>query len=316
MEIIRINMLIYIMSLLFFSFGAYAFTIKMDFEGGSSGQIVKSSSCMLGSGHVFNTSSNTTVFSDKEAYEGNQSAELNIGKGKYGFGDWGGVFQFKTCGFKDLKKGDEIWIRVRVKFPVGFDYNASPYLKFIRLRTHSNSSCLTKCNRGYDDIYIVPNPPKVPLRDISPYQHIKERGKADDGTSLDDTYTAKWRRFGKHGKDTITLGQWETYEVYYKLDDLPVDFGGEAIVRFWKDGVLLGQSTDTATLSEPQNVVVHFNLFTYWNGGSPATQKAYVDDIIITTSPNTPQDTDGSGNPYIGMGNPNIPNPPEVIIVK
>ena len=40
-------------------------------------------------------------------------------------------------------------------------------------------------------------------------------------------------------------------------------------------------------------------LLEYWNGGAPADQSAYFDEIIITNK--VPKQIDENGNPYLGL---------------
>jgi len=71
-------------------------------------------------------------------------------------------------------------------------------------------------------------------------------------------------------------------------------------MRAWKNGVLLRDMTDRVTLKKQGGYADSTYIFTYWNQGSPQTQSMYVDDLLITNE--RPQNTDASGNPFIGMG--------------
>jgi len=202
--------------------------INMDFEGGTSGSIVQSPTCDMGGGvSAFSYAAGKTFFTADDAYGPGQSAELNISQGATGFGTWGGGINFADCGGSKLGKGDEAWVRVRTKFPLGFNYDGSPRLKFMRFRTNSSDGN----NEGYDDWYINPfgylqgsydeNGRYVKTPDV-PYGYIKEgAGPAPE---------QGWATFGS--KDSlIELGKWITYEYYVKFDSKSLDDGGEAVVR-------------------------------------------------------------------------------------
>ena len=72
------------------------------------------------------------------------------------------------------------------------------------------------------------------------------------------------------------------------------------------------------TLDTNNSAVPFFLLFTYWNGGAPKTQKMYIDDLRLVTSPHAPSDLDADANLMIGLGNARIPNPPVIntLVVK
>lgn len=91
---------------------------------------------------------------------------------------------------------------------------------------------------------------------------------------------------------------WESYEFYVKFHHKAKDDGGEAVVRFWKNGKLLKEVTDRKTLVNSSDYSQRTLLFTYWNGGAPKTQHMYVDNIVLTSQ--KPTNRDEKGNPYIG----------------
>ena len=97
--------------------------------------------------------------------------------------------------------------------------------------------------------------------------------------------------------------EWDTYEFYLKLDNVPVSQGGTGRVRVWKNGVLLSDITNRETLKDATDVADLSYMFTYWNGGAPQTQSLYLDDVVATNT--TPAARDAQGNPMIGTG----PNP-------
>lgn len=232
-------------------------------------------------------SSSQSTVTGAESASKPHGCELHISKGATGYGIWGGEINPP----KNLVRGDEVWIRIRTFMPIGFNYDSTAEgkrLKFLRWRTFDSSGSAT----GHVDWYI--NPSSV----STPFSFIYEG-------------EAVWKDFGT-SQDKIKLGQWETYEYYIKFDSVPASKGGHARVITWKNGILLDDIKNRITLLDPNGSSSLLRIFTYWNGGSPATQTMYVDDLTITTD--TPANRDAFGNPYVGMGSQLVaPNPPESI---
>ena len=261
-----------------FACGASAWRIDMNFNNGTVGQKAQ------GSGG-FSDAAGATYYTSENYYEGGKAAQLSITKGDTAFGNWGGVINHPTL----LKKGDQIWFRVRTYMPVGFNYNSTGeggHLKFLRIHTQTTGGS----NEGYDDWYINPKGSAISHKFIFEGEQV-------------------WDEFAS-SQYAPDLGKWETYEFYVKFDNVPVSAGGTGRVRVWKDGVLLKDITNRKTLATASSVSDRTHLFTYWNGGAPATQKMYVDDIVLTSD--TPSAVDAKGNPYVGMGEgaPVSVNPP------
>lgn len=296
---------------LIYSTASLGVDINMDFEGGAAGAKAESGTCNPGGDPVTIYASSESYYTDEQSYGPGQAAELNIRSGEDGYGNFGGIITLDSCGGRQLVKGDEIWISIRTKFPLGFNYTANPRLKFLRIRTKKFDGCVTDCNEGYIDWYI--NRPGsiqgwyndsgkwVEYPDI-PYGIIKEAVSAP---------LQNWKYFGTKST-SIALDQWITYEWYVKLDSKSVANGGEAVIRAWKDGELLTEITDRRTLDTDNSIATDFLFFTYWNGLSPKSQKMYIDDLKIVASPDVPSETDANSNPVIGMGNSTVPNPPVI----
>lgn len=188
-----------------------------------------------------------TMYTMEQSYEGGKAAVLNALRGKENYGRWGGRVKFPT----GLGKGDEIWWRVRTFWPKGMDYSANPRLKFLRVHTCT----ATGEHRAYNDIYI-----NVPGSE-TPFQFIYEGAH-------------KWSDIGR-AEDAIVPDTWETYELYLKLGERSVDDGGQARVRFWKNGTLLKELTDRKTLKLADDYVDCALLFTYWNSSPYMGQIVY-----------------------------------------
>jgi hypothetical protein len=270
MEVKMLHRLINIVGFALFymlSSNTYSWTINSNFESKSLGQTAVGTD-------AFSQASQGLINNEIDAFSGDQVAKLPIEAGDAGFGRWGGIFDFPS----NLKKGDEIWVKVSIWFPEGFFYNANPWLKFIRVKTPS----------GYNDWYIANK------GSANPFQFIYEGEQV-------------WSRFGTQS-DAIRYNVWETYEMYLKLDNVSTTNGGEALVRVWKNGLLLGEFRDRRTLGNADQEANAVYLFTYWNGENSPSQHLYVDDIVITNE--TPAQRDKQGNPLIGENSPRGPLPP------
>lgn len=253
---------------------ASAWRVDLNFNNGTPGTVAQKTN------GGFSDAASGSYYTTAQSYEGGMACELNIAQGEFGYGKWGGVITHPTV----LKKGDQIWFRVRTFMPVGFNYDSygeGNHLKFLRIHTQTP----TGSNVGYDDWYINPK------GSSTAHQFIYEGEQV-------------WDFFAPASQAPV-LGQWETYEMYVKLDDVPVSAGGQGRVRVWKNGVLLKDITNRKTLSSATDVSDRSHLFTYWNGSSPATQKMYVDDIVLTSD--TPSERDANGNPYVGVGKTSAP---------
>lgn len=192
-------------------------------------------------------------------------------------------------------QGDEVWFRVRTFFPLGFDFTASPHLKFLRIDTGTVAG---SGHGSHIDWYVRSGGPSA----VGYFDFILEG-------------VASWLYGG--GSPTplptgIIRGQWQTWEVYYKLHSNAAN----AIIRMWRDGTLICDTSAGIPATTPTRATLNastdiiggnnglaggFMHVTYWNGGSPATQSWYIDDFTVYTSlTGRPTATDASGNTYIG----------------
>ena len=220
--------------------------IRADFERGLGTTAIGSD--------AFSGTTQAIISDEVSAVSGTKVAKLPITSTCGGcFGVWGGIIDFPA----PLSKGDEVRIKLSIYWPNGFNYNANPWLKFLRVKTLNASGG----NGGYDDIYI-PN-----SGDAHAYQFIYEGEQV-------------WTRFGV-AADKVQFGRWEQYELYIKFDSVSATNGGTAIVQFWKDGRLLSTMPERKTLGGDTFTATSFYLFTYWNGNSSLDQHVYVDDITI-----------------------------------
>lgn len=227
-------------------------------------------------GSFWNSQQDSTVTSEKSS-SGSKSCKMRITQGNKG---WGGGFTFSS-----LKKGDEFWMRFRIFMPTGFNYNIIDTTqgdsnKFIRLTVKDTSGTSSFLDWKWENDY-----------------------KADAYAvklQRDNCTTNCWQLFGS-ANDKPKHGTWETYEIYAKLDNVAVDFGGQGRVRAWKNGKLIGDLTARRTINNSSDTVKSTHIFSYWNGGAPKTQHLYFDDLVATNV--RPAGRDAQGNAYIGVGN-------------
>ena len=245
---------------------ANAWTINSDFETGSDGDSAKGSRAFS---EAFTKSKISTDVVNLDG--GTRSAKVGISAGTDGWGNWGGVYTFPT----KLVQGDEIWFRAYVYYPLDFDYKASGQgLKTMRIHTGKNVA--TGGNEGYFDVL------------------TSGSGLSIGSEITNDHYTNNSRSEWANQGVRVAKGKWTEIEMYVKFSSV----SGQGIYRVWQNGTLIFEDKKTKTLRSSTSVSDYVYLFTYWNGGAPATQSAYVDDITITTD--TPSKVDSFGNRYIG----------------
>jgi hypothetical protein len=83
--------------------------------------------------------------------------------------------------------------------------------------------------------------------------------------------------------DDSHVGRWYCIETRMRLND-----AGQAngIEEFWIDGRLEARRADLNFLGAYDDYGINTVMFeNYWNGGSPAAQERYFDDIVVSTAP-------------------------------
>lgn len=285
------------MSLGLFSGNLYAFNIVMDFEDGTPGQKVMGNCNVSNDQYRFTGEANKTIYNKDDAFGFGQSARLTVDKGTGGFGKWGGIINLQKCTGEELREGDEIWIRLRMKFPHDWMFTSGERLKFIRLRAYSpDGQALT-----YNDFQL--SHPDGPGEKFYPFHFIPE---FDAGG---------WSLLGD-ASQYINFGVWETYEVYFKINYITADedpVNGARVVA-WKNGEFAGEVTNKRTLPDAGHTIRDFYLFTWWNGhggegDAPRTQSVLIDDLRITNERPEVQ----KGERYmIGIDEPMIPVAPQI----
>lgn len=247
------------------SVGVQAWTVHASFDEGEVGT-------QTDRRDGFHGAAGGSTYSDQQKLK-NNSARISIEKGKTGYGQWGGEFIFPERAYK----GDTVWFLVHIYMPEDFDHHAygeGNRLKFLRIQTLDSEGG----NRGYHDLY-------YDMKGADqPYKWIYEGEN-------------RWVDVGS-ADNPPKKEQWQSYEMAVTLDDVSKDEGGEAVVRIWKNDVLLTEITGRKTLAASNDYANRALVFTYWNGGAPKDQHMYLDEITITTE--TPRNVDDHGNPFIG----------------
>jgi len=256
-----------------FTSNTLAWTITAGFEKGKIGDKAESPNA-----DAFHIVAGNSKYTGKPALSGSQSASVTAVKGQTGFGKWGGGFKFPTT----LKQGDQIWFRVNILYPEGWDFSCGGCrqgMKFMRIHTATSSGK----NEGFYNTLI--------------------RGGTTGGLITADSEvlgSSFWINNGNgdvFNKGTpVIRGKWHTYEQYIKWSSVP----GKGIYRVWQDGNLIFEDLKTATLRSSTSISDYIYLYTYWNNGAPRTQTAYIDDVVVTNE--IPGKKDAYGNSYVGVG--------------
>ena len=230
-----------------------------------------------------------------------KSGRTWIAKGDDGWSRWGyslGMFP------EGVSKGSVIWWRTALYFPKGFplrgDHGSLKTWRVGRVKLTDGSS------KGYIDIQTMAS---------HNWRSIVEHTWGENG------YDPAWVHFDD---GPVEYDKWQVWEVQVVLDDVPVDDGGGAMIRMWRDGDLFAEIYDRATLSKGLNMqeVNRLLMWTYFNGGAPSTVEHFFDDVTVAIKSPTRDDSkylshDAEGNLYIGLigednGGPvDPPEPPD-----
>lgn len=282
------NRILLILITLAFSAQVPAWTVKRGFEDGAAGVKAETPDSFDGTAGRSSFTSNQAI-----VLNGNLSGTVTVNKGEEGFGFWGGSFDFPTA----LKEGQEIWFRVYVMYPTGWDFSCgvcSQGMKFMRIHTASSGGS----NEGYYSTLIKGGLTGGKIVVDSEVMGVDFWNNNGSGAGLQNRGTA------------VIRDKWYAYEQYVKWSSVP----GQGIHRVWQDGNLIFEDLKTATLRSSTSKSDFIYLYTYWNNGAPQTQTSYVDEVVITSD--TPPNRDAQGNPLIGVSSNYTytapPNPPVI----
>lgn len=210
--------------------------------------------------------------SSAAAAAGKKSLRLEIKPGdKGGFGRWGFVYPIRP----ELRKGEEIWVRIYVLWPNSFQFSAEPWMKFIRL--HSKRA--NGKNGGYNDLLI-----DNAAGGRSVFRSIKE---------FDDIWAV-------YDGGRIPRNQWMRFEVYMYIHHKSRKDEGKARYRAWCNDKLLFDREDCPVLFDQEGTIDYFYFLTYWNGEKPPANHCFADELVIATHKNPPTNKDALGNRMIG----------------
>jgi hypothetical protein len=228
-----------------------------------------------------NLMASTNIESTEQARFGSKSWKTTIQQGETGFGFWGGGRMFPQA----LTKAQSVHIQFSVFLPSDFDW-LSPgeggRLKLFRIHTETSQGE----NLGYNDLYIETLGLGEPQAD-GRLAHIYEGYSEWTGT-----------------QQVMTKGAWNTFEMRVDFDNVSLASGGTGRTRIWR--AINGQLqlfvdvTTQPTLVNSTDRSDFFYIFTFWNGGAPKTQSAYIDRIVIETDMSKLVETDSQGNKVIG----------------
>lgn len=199
-----------------------------------------------------------TFFSAATVHSGPQSASAFFPQGSAG-GTAGGSITFPTA----LGDGAELWARGYFYFQSPWSWTCSPVIKIFR-GAHIQDSGGN--NVGYLSVFSDTNGNIVLSNEPGDVQ----------------TYT----------QNPFDVGAWQSIEMYVRLSVT------QPLFRIWKNGTLLIEDATTPTLGSSTDQADFSYVFTYWNGGAPQDQTAYVDDLVYTTT--RPSKHDANGNSMIG----------------
>jgi hypothetical protein len=120
-----------------------------------------------------------------------------------GFGSWGGSFDYPS-----LHQGDEIWFRIYVYLPSGFDTSCTQCAGLKMMRIHTAAPSLS--NEGYLDALIGGSGINV-------------------GSEVTPEYynnNPNWKNLGV----TVPTGEWMAVEQYVKFSSVV----GQGVYRVWR----------------------------------------------------------------------------------
>lgn len=249
-----------------------------NFESGSDGDLMVSRGFIRTNGTVSNVRAASGSKSVKQSLVFDTAADQ--------------LYGFARALDSPLTEGEEFWVRTKFFYPNGWDFGNSgnsglggsaPRSKFWRLHTRTAEGA----NKGYNDLYLWKENDSV-----TRWNWIKEQIDAWAFSGLDGF--APGRPSAPNTR--IIRNSWCPVEYYVKLHSSPA----QSCVRVWVNNLLEFEINDLATLSLSTDVADEIQFCTYYNGGAPATQDMWVDDVEIYTSDSPPTNTDLSGNIFIG----------------
>ncbi len=244
---------------------ARAWTIADDFEG---------------SGVGLWTSQLVTTY----AHAGSHAIGIVLAQGVENDGQW--TYPLGS----DLYEGDDLWVRVYLYPPGGFDWTCSPITKLVRVAVADASGA----GASYASI-LATRPQNYGCGDGGAYGYVVSGQEMNSGQTPPPICQ---NRNNGDGGAYLTPGRWHSLELYLHVS------ATAGIMRVWHDGVLRNEYAYPTIPAggyipriDTTDWTAH-HLLGWWNGGPTQTQTIYFDDFVVTNE--TPANRDAAGNPMIG----------------
>ena len=226
----------------------------------------------------------STYYSDDYHNSGNFSVKFFIGQGDESVG----IYSYRLGG--ELAEGDELWVRVYIYAPAGFDWTATPITKLLRIVVANPDGT----GNGYHSI-LATRPGNYGCAGENIYGYVVT------GSEMNSSQTPPpiCQNMSAAGDEKfLTPGQWHTIELYLKISSV------DGVMRAWVNGELVAEyhyptilAGGKIPIARTSNWMDH-HLLGWWNGGATQDQFLYFDDLIITNE--TPGSVDAHGNQMIG----------------
>ena len=204
----------------------------------------------------------TTLFDNAQAHSGSQSSRFDWRVGEAGYSTNTGQIIYPGT----VPRHGEVWIRAYYYFESGWQWNGQGTKIMRNHNSHSDGS-----HAKYTSIYTR-----------SGQVSISIEPSAEDYEAASSAY--------------FDIGSWQCIEIYVYNDET------DGIVRIWKDGILLIETTTYGTMEQVGDYSNYSFLMSTWNTGPSRDQYNWIDDVIVTNE--TPANTDTAGNPMIGLDDP------------
>jgi len=231
---------------------------------------------------AINSGGTTSLFSEAQANAGSKSAAFTIASAAL---NWGALDHYfigpAGSGDSTLTNGQEFWTQFWAFHPTGWDDSTdTSTCKFFRYRLYDNTQTPVTGTGTVSFGFVNTGTAITGLR--------TER-EGETPNDVDITLTAN---------GGFALNQWNKFEFYVKIAS-----GTGGIVRAWCNDKEAGEVTGVNTLGSALTTAETLTLMwlDYWNGGAPATQTMYIDQVKIARSTtDSPTNQDASGNYFIG----------------
>ena len=247
--------LILLAILAFVSCSAQAWDITANFDSGTIG------SSSQGQPDGFTQDASKCFYTTEQQSAGGQSVKCTVNKDGGFVGGWGGIMNHGA-----INKNGTLYAEVDIYIPSSFilqiQNNSTPALKFMRFRAKS----ATGGHVGYIDVMFLDE--RDPRGAMNLSSEMWQQG---------DT-APYWNPF--LAKNKLTRDTWHNIKVELKYG---------AYIKIWFDGVLEMNNGSLRLIKNDTDQLKQLYFFTFWNGGSPADQYLYLDEIKLSSTGIAPQ---------------------------